>query len=303
MSLEYKTIKDVWLNDIYSATCEDMFSRIRSAIDGLMDSLGITQEDILGAGAAVPGLYDKKQDRINYCTNPILAHVAIQHRLEELLHMDVQVVNDANLAALGQFTVESQPKPNLILLYFTEGIGLGIIHNGGIFHGATGYAGEIGNIRLSGGKDACRLEEFLNLNGILAHYKHYMHSGELLTPSKRETIPEEAREVLFTQLLAGLAEELSGERIFIKEVGQQLGWVVTTLIDLLNPGSVYIGGDIDPLVPYLKPYITNYVREYSIIADLTDVPIKAASVVDLIVTGVGELVFNRWLQSTYSLQV
>lgn len=63
-------------------------------------------------------------------------------------------MNDANLAALGQCSLEIQPKANLMLLYFTEGIGLGIIQDGGIFRGATGYAGEIGNIRLSANNDA-----------------------------------------------------------------------------------------------------------------------------------------------------
>lgn len=43
-----------------------MFERVRIAIDELMETVGVVQSDIIGAGATVPVLYDEQYDRINY---------------------------------------------------------------------------------------------------------------------------------------------------------------------------------------------------------------------------------------------
>lgn len=212
-------------------------------------------------------------------------------------------MNDANLAALGQCSLTSYSKENLILLYFTEGIGLGIVKDGAVFTGATGYAGEIGTIRLSPKEENFTLERFLNLDGILLNYKEYALSGELLDGPIIDPITSEERKKLFKTLLSALNKKQVLEREFIRLIGRRLGWVVATLVDLFNPDTVYFGGDISPLSLYLLPHIRSYVRQYSLISQLTEVPIKAASVGNLIVKGMGELVFNHWITQTYSLSV
>ncbi|MCF7944396.1 MAG: ROK family transcriptional regulator [Spirochaetia bacterium] len=299
VNLDYKVILNEWLSGIYSLPLEEMLTKIKETVIRIAISAGVDKESIIGAGVAVPGMYDKHLDTIFYSTNSSLANIRLRKRLEDALKVPVTILNDANLAALGQCVLAAQPKSNLLLVYFTEGIGLGIIYNGDIYYGAKGFAGEIGNVRVPLEKGSWKIEKLLNLSGILKNYSFYLINGRMGTAQEIEDIQED-EEYLFQQLLKGCLEKASCELAFMEQIGNLLGWLISAIIDLMNPDTVYIGGNIDKLVPCLIPHVSEYVRKNSIISPIMDVSIEAASVENLIVIGTGELVYKEWMYRTFS---
>ncbi|MFA5467959.1 MAG: ROK family transcriptional regulator [Sphaerochaetaceae bacterium] len=301
VSLNHTVSHQVWLKDAYSASKEDLFSRIGEEIAKILSKQKVPLKRVLGIGVAVPGLYDETIGVIKHCTNPFLANLLIKRELQKIINLPIHIMNDANLAAFGQWSLLREELSDLIFLYFSQGIGLGIIQNGAIFLGSRGYAGELGGIRLSVFGDVCNLEEFLNLNGIACSYKNFLKSQELLTPQQIERLPQDEREALINLLEANLAQKRATEEHFIEKMGEQLGWVISILIDILNPSAVFIGGDLENLAPYLLPHVQSYVERYSFTVRDFPIPIKVASTVDLMVVGQEEFVFKSWLTSTYSL--
>ena len=299
VTLAYEILNDVWIEVGSANSCEGLFETVQDTYELLINRSQVERSAVIGAGVAVPGRYDETADRIYFCTNALFEGISIRRRLEDRLQMPVSVMNDANLAALGQCTLLVRQDVNFFLLYFTEGIGLGIIHNGMSYPGATGFAGEIGNIKLPLGGDGVKVEEYLNMDGILASYRYFLARGKVVPPEEMFPVDAEEKTILLDKLIEGCNRKSITELQFIRDIGHLLGWLVASLLDLLNPGTIYIGGDIDPIVNCLLPHIRTYVRRNSTVAAVTDVSIQAASVVDLIVKGTGELVYKQWLHATF----
>lgn len=74
--------------------------------------------------------------------------------LEEHFHIPVLLGNEANLAALGEWT-HSYHSPNMLSISVHSGIGLGIIMNNALICGQNGYAGEFGHSIISVGGRPC----------------------------------------------------------------------------------------------------------------------------------------------------
>ncbi|MDD3790151.1 MAG: ROK family transcriptional regulator [Sphaerochaetaceae bacterium] len=301
VSLDQTVIGEAWLEEAFSSTKEALFKRLEGEISGILAIHEISLDKILGIGVAVPGLYDGVTGLVNHCTNPALRGVHIEEEMQKFFNLPIYIMNDANLAAFGQWSLLRDELSDLLLLYFSQGIGLGIIQDRDIFMGSRGYAGELGSIRLSVWGEGCNIEEYLNLNGIAFSYKEFLERGEIPKPQQVEKLSPKERHSLIERLVDNLEKGREGERLFIKEIGEQLGWIVSILIDILNPSAVFVGGDLDKLSPYLLPHIQDYYEKYSFTAQDFAVPIKQSAVVDLMVVGLEEFVFKSWLSATYSL--
>ncbi len=301
VALDRRVVGEMWVEEAFSSTKETLFERLNTEIGAILGSQQVPLKQIIGIGISVPGLYDGESDLINHCTNRALAGVHLKKELQNLFDLPIYIMNDANLAAFGQWSLLRDELSDLILLYFSEGIGLGIIQKGDIFLGSRGYAGELGGIRLSVGECGCSVEEFLNLNGIAFSYKEFLDKGEIPQPKGVTRLPTQERKDHIKLLVTRLEEAGEEERLFIEKIGEKLGWIVSVLIDILNPSAVFLGGDIDKLAPHLLEHIRHYVGKFSFTAQDFAVPIKQAEVVDLMVVGLEEFVFKSWLTATYSL--
>ena len=123
----------------------------REAIDAC-EELGLT---IVGAGVCVPGLVDSRTGMLAYAPNLHWRGFALADRMHAALDdppFPIRVDNDGNLAALGE--LESGALRGIrhgVMLYGGIGVGGAVIIDGALFHGAEGFAGEIGHIPIRPG--------------------------------------------------------------------------------------------------------------------------------------------------------
>src|SRR5262249_9490848 len=115
-----------------------------------------------GVGMGVPGLRSARTHIIETSPNiPCLKNVNLEQLVAEQVHVPCVSENDANAAAYAEF-VRGAGAGVQQMAYLTLGTGLGsgLILNGRLFSGSSGYGGEFGHTVLRAkpfGKDEGRL--------------------------------------------------------------------------------------------------------------------------------------------------
>lgn len=149
------------------------------------------------------------------------------------------LANDANCAGLGEYWLGAgRPFRHLILLTLGTGVGGAVILDGKLFVGPQGAAGELGLITLNPDGPDCNsgnrgsLEQHVSVQAI-----------------RRQTglEPEE----LGKRAAAGDPEAIA----FWQQYGHLLGTGLASLIYVLTPEAVIIGGGISASAPYFFPAV------------------------------------------------
>lgn len=215
------------------ATPEDVFATIVDAI-ATLDPENIAT----GIGVGLPGPTDAKGRIAKVSINlPGWVDVPLADWLEAKFHKPTIIANDANCAGLGEAWLGAGRKfPNFILLTLGTGVGGAIIFNRELFIGHYGAAGELGLITLYPDGPACNsgnngsLEQFVSIRAI-----------------RRRTGQEPHR-------LAALAAQGDTNALnFWQEYGRDLGIGISSLIYVLTPDAVILGGGVSASSEYFLP--------------------------------------------------
>lgn len=112
---------------------------------------------LAGIGLASPGAVNSRRGIVVHGTNlPEWDHVPLKEWMEAEHGTEVQVVNDANAAAWGEFKRGAgQGSDNMVYVTFSTGIGAGIVMDGRLLLGSDSYAGELGHAIVDPAGPAC----------------------------------------------------------------------------------------------------------------------------------------------------
>ena len=226
-------------------------NNIKQAIKDLMKETNTTPSDIEGIGFDFPGQVDCKTGVVKLAPNiPGWVNVPIAQMIEDEFHISTRIDNDVRCAALGELKFGAgRGCENFICITVGTGIGSGIVINGKVVRGATNAAGELGHIKLqmNGGPicgcgDTGCLEAFASGPAIVAMAQEYIKGGK--STKFREMAAVEGGEIT-PYMVAKAAEEGDpvAKRIF-EIVGEYIGIGLTSVINLLNPERVIIGGGV-----------------------------------------------------------
>lgn len=226
-------------------------NNIKQAIKDLMKETNTTPSDIEGIGFDFPGQVDCKTGVVKLAPNiPGWVNVPIAQMIEDEFHIPTRIDNDVRCAALGELKFGAgKGCENFICITVGTGIGSGIVINGKVVRGATNAAGELGHIKLqmNGGPicgcgDTGCLEAFASGPAIVAMAQEYIKGGK--STKFREMAAVEGGEIT-PYMVAKAAEEGDpvAKRIF-EIIGEYIGIGLTSVINLLNPERVIIGGGV-----------------------------------------------------------
>jgi predicted NBD/HSP70 family sugar kinase len=193
--------------------------------------------DLAAVGLAVPGQIDQETGVSH--VPPTMAAWRDQPLREPFagLGVDVQVENDANALAYGEYLAAGSRRTVLGVAVGT-GIGAGVVIDGRPHRGASGCAGEIGHIRIEGHDERCTCGR----RGCVAA----LASGKALVRQLRvdgvRTLPDVVRRV-------SVGDEHAVS--LVTDAGRLVGTVLATVVTILNPHLVRVGGEIGGLEPFL----------------------------------------------------
>ena len=258
-------------------------NNIKQAIKDLMKETNTTPSDIEGIGFDFPGQVDCKTGVVKLAPNiPGWVNVPIAQMIEDEFHIPTRIDNDVRCAALGELKFGAgRGCENFICITVGTGIGSGIVINGKVVRGATNAAGELGHIKLqmNGGPicgcgDTGCLEAFASGPAIVAMAQEYIKGGK--STKFREMAAVEGGEIT-PYMVAKAAEEGDpvAKRIF-EIVGEYIGIGLTSVINLLNPERVIIGGGVAESGELLLGPIRKTIKERAMVVAGNAVEIVAA---------------------------
>lgn len=110
---------------------------------------GLTPEQIRSVGVGVPGAVEIHSGAVLYTCNLPLRNVPLRKIFHRYLPYPLYVENDANCAALAEYYAGAgKGSKRFVTITLGTGVGAGILHNGQIYHGANGMAGEVGHMSI-----------------------------------------------------------------------------------------------------------------------------------------------------------
>ncbi len=180
---------------------------VRTARQVIANS-GVDRAEVVHGVVGTPGVYDARQRRVRYAMHlPGWGRAGLVDRMREELGVPLEVHNDANLAALGEYTYGVGTGSRLFAyILIGTGLGMGVVSEGRLFTGAHGLAGEIGFLPWPGRQKPERLEDAVSGVAVVEAAREFGMSGQLTA----KTVFDAARQ---GHPGAARAVELEGERI------------------------------------------------------------------------------------------
>lgn len=241
-------------------------NNIKQAIKDLMQETNQDSKTIEAIGFGLPGQIDYKEGVVKNLPNiPGWVNIPLGKIIEEEFSIPTRLDNDVRCAALGELNFGAgKGCENLICITIGTGIGSGIVLNGKLVRGASNAAGEIGHIKmdLNGGPlcgcgDYGCFEAYASGPSIVSMAKEYISGG------KSAKYKEMATDGIITPYLVAQAA-LQGDAVSIqifKQMGKIIGTGLTSVINLLNPEKIIIGGGVADAGEILLEPIRNTVIE------------------------------------------
>ena len=224
-------------------------NNIKQAIKELMQETSADAKTIEAIGFGLPGQIDYKEGLVKNLPNiPGWVNIPLAKIMEEEFSIPTRLDNDVRCAALGELNFGAgKGCENLICITVGTGIGSGIVLNGKLVRGASNAAGEIGHIKmqmtggpLCGCGDYGCFEAYASGPAIVTMAKEYISGG------KSAKYKEMATDGIITPYLVAQAA-LQGDAVSIqifKQMGKIIGTGLASVVNLLNPQKIIIGGGV-----------------------------------------------------------
>ncbi len=191
--------------------------------------------DLAAIGIGLPGPVEHSTGRpINPPIMPGWDRYDVPGHLQRVYDVPVLVDNDVNIMALGERRAHLRDVDDLVLIKVATGIGAGIVSGGVLQRGARGTAGDLGHVRVPRAADVlCRCGNTGCLEALAA--------GPALAAAVREQ-GEDAKNGgdVVDLVRAGNPVAMA----VVRQAGRDIGEVVATMTNLINPSVVVIGGQL-----------------------------------------------------------
>jgi predicted NBD/HSP70 family sugar kinase len=258
---EAETLKLTLNND------KETFDKICDFILQHKQKSGLPDQKIIAVGISMPGLIDAVHG-INH-TYLKFGKKSLVENFETRFERKVFLENDARAMTLAEFKFgHNDQYKNVLGIFIGWGIGLGIIIDGKIYQGASGFAGEFSHspifesrdITCSCGKKGC-LESVSSGTAIVRMAKEAIENDHdsILARLAKENNDEVEPYLVVDAALAGDQRAIT----ILSEAGLDLGRGISILIQLLNPELIIIGGSVAEAKQYLITPIQQALNIYS----------------------------------------
>jgi predicted NBD/HSP70 family sugar kinase len=228
---------------------------IEEQFEALLSRIGKTTGDVLGIGIGLPAPVDYANGRV---VGPSVMvgwdNFEIRQHLEERFGVPVYAENDVNLLALSDHRQRRTNVSEMVFVKVGTGIGSGIITEGRLYRGAQGAAGDIGHIQFA--REPAPLCRCGKIGCVEARAAGWAIARDL----RKEGI--EAHTARDVTRLVELGQPLAIH--LVRESGRILGEVMTSLVSILNPQMIVIGGTLAIVNDHLLAGIRELVYKRSL---------------------------------------
>ncbi len=218
----------------------------QAVVETVLEAAG--GQPLAAVGIAAAGFVDRAQERVVFAPHLPWQGEPVRELLSQRLQAPVALDNDANCAALAEWTHGAgQGAATVVLITLGTGIGGGIVINGRLYRGRNGMAGEFGHMRVVPDGRECECGR----SGCWEQYS----SGNALVRHVRERLRTQPTGLV--DLVAGNADAVTGPMITraaaegdplaleaFHSVGDWLGVGAANLVAAIDPHRLIVGGGV-----------------------------------------------------------
>jgi glucokinase len=245
----------------YSEIVKDMADLCKK----VTEEAGLSISEIQAIGIGSPGSIDNKNGVVVYANNIKMDNTPIAAELQKYINVPVNVENDANAAAFGEYVINGGGVNDFIFITLGTGVGGGVIINKKIYRGFNGAAGELGHTTLVHNGELCTCgnkgcwEAYASVTALIRQTEEEMKkSPESLMHKVAEKEGKVSGRTAFEAAKQG---DEAAKRV----VDQYITYVadgITGVINIFQPEKLVIGGGISKEGDYLLRPIIQHVEKY-----------------------------------------
>ena len=215
-----------------------------------------------GIGVSLPGRVDGS-GRLIFAPNLGWRDVDLKEKLETSIGLPVALENAANACALSELWFGHHPEhvKHLVAVTVSEGIGVGLLLNGQLVHGADAMSGEFGHVSIDDGGAALFVRQPRLLGAICVQLRRdsLLHGecGEHRATT-RSSSPR------FDDVLRRADEGDALAIDALARMGRFLGIGMAALATGLAPEVIVIVGDVTAAWDRVGPFVMDEVRRRSL---------------------------------------
>ena len=254
----------------------ESLNQLIQIIQNFIKEVGIKKDKILSLGINLSG-------RINHTKGYSYTFFHFQEEplseiIQEKIGIKTYLENDSRAMAFGEFcNGEVNTEKNVLFVNLDYGIGLGILIDGKVYYGKSGFSGEFGHIPFFNneiichcGKKGC-LETEASGNALLRKFKEKIKLGSTSSVLKKN---KKVEDITLTDLILAAQNEDVLIIELLAELGENLGKGLAVLINVFNPELIIIGGTLSETGEYLKLPIKSSINKYSLSLVNADTELK-----------------------------
>ncbi|MGM9768897.1 MAG: ROK family protein [Candidatus Cryptobacteroides sp.] len=255
---------------------EESFREFCGFLKDLIDKTGIDRSKILAYGFNLSG---RVNNETGYCFSYFISeHKPLSEIFREELEANVFVENDSRAMTYGEYIsgIASNER-NILFLNVSWGLGMGMVIDGKLSYGKSGFSGEIGHFPMLNNEQICQCGKTgcleTGASGSAAHRIVMEKLAKGRASILSETLKRNGR-ITLEDIIGAVNEEDVLAIEVIEEIGRTLGCAIAGLINLFNPELVVIGGKVAAAKDYLMLPVKSAVQKHSLNVINRDTTIK-----------------------------
>jgi predicted NBD/HSP70 family sugar kinase len=255
---------------------EASFRNLCTTIRCYLSENGIDPSEVLAYGFNLTG---RVNNETGYCFTYFIGEDRpIGAFLKEELHAEVFVENDSRAMTYGEYICGvANNEKNMLFINVTWGLGMGMILDGKLSYGKSGFSGEIGHFPLLNNDQICHcgktgcLETGASGSAIHRIFIEKLREGRASLLSDKYNKDEE---ISLMDIINAVREEDVLAIEVVEEIGTVLGRALAGLINIFNPELVVIGGIVAKAQEYLLLPVKSAKQKHSLNLVNKDTTIK-----------------------------
>jgi predicted NBD/HSP70 family sugar kinase len=248
------------------ANTRESFDQLIKLIQHFISNLPVQTRNILAMCVNLSGRINSESGYsysfFHFYEEPLSATI------EKAIGIRTFLENDSRAMAYGEFhNGIVRDEKNVLFVNLDYGIGLGIMIDGKIYRGKSGFGGEFGHIPLFSneiichcGKKGC-LETEASGQALIRQFKEKIEQGTSSSLLQHNKLPEDLR-------LADIIQATKNEDVLsielIAAIGEKIGRGISVIINIFNPELVILGGTLAETGDYIRLPIRSALNKYSL---------------------------------------
>ena len=193
----------------------------------------------------------------------------LAEKLTELLELPTCIENDSRSMTYGEFIKGCcKGKKDVIFVNVCWGLGIGIIIDGKLYYGKSGYSGEFGHMTAYNNKIICHcgkigcVETEVSGRALKRKLTENILAGKPSILSDK--VLKKKEELTLEDIMDAIAKEDVLSLATLQHIADELGKQLAGIINIFNPEMLVIGGEMSVTGDYLTLPVNMGIKKYSL---------------------------------------